>query len=160
MGHWGGYAYFGRIAWRAAPGWSVVAIVAVVIAALAPIGAVYAIGAVVREVGAAGRAPAWWALAAGALFLLQWAASAVHAAAATALGERADAVLQRDLMAAVMAPDGVSHLEDPTAVDLIDVGRDTFRSAWSRPGRVASALAGLVAGRVMLLGACVVVTRF
>lgn len=108
----------------------------------------------------AGQAVLWWAFAAGAFLLLQWAAGALQVASATALGERVDAVLQRDLMEAVMAPEGIGHLEDPRLLDLINVGRETFRAGASRPGRLVFNVARLAVGRVVFLGSCLIVARF
>ncbi|WNI26733.1 hypothetical protein [Streptomyces sp. ITFR-16] len=90
----------------------------------------------------------------GLILLLLWIAAALPSAAAGALGDRIDALLQRDLMRAVMTPTGTAHLEEPEAVDLISVGRETFRGAWGRPGRLVSTVGGLVAGRLTLFGAC------
>jgi ATP-binding cassette subfamily B protein len=141
---------------------------AVMLAAVAPIAAVAAVGAAVAQVPAmiadglaspAGRAAQWWGVAASALFLLQSAAGTLQAAATTALGERIDALLQRDLMSAVLTPTGIGHLEDPETLDLVNVGRETFRAAWARPGRLASTVSGLLTGRVILVGACVVLAR-
>jgi ATP-binding cassette, subfamily B, bacterial len=164
-----GYWHVGRIAVRASPVLCVVTVLAVLVAALAPLGAVAAIGAVVGAIPGlvgeglvtpAGREVLWWAAAAGAFFLLQWASGALQTAAVTALGERIDAALARELMAAMVAPEGVSHLEDPATLDLVNVGRETFRSPWSRPGRLVRTVAGVVVGRLMLVGACVIVARF
>jgi ATP-binding cassette subfamily B protein len=45
-------------------------------------------------------------------------------------------------------------------LNLLDVGRDTFRAAWGRPGRLASTVSGLAAGRAMLAGACLALVSF
>ncbi|MEU2953947.1 ATP-binding cassette domain-containing protein [Streptomyces xanthochromogenes] len=109
---------------------------------------------------APGRQALGWATLAGLVLLLLWVATALGSAAATALGDRIDALLQRELMRAVMSPTGTAHLEEPGTVDLISVGRDTFRGAWGRPGRLVSAVGGLVAGRLTLFGACVLLAGF
>ncbi|MGH3489697.1 MAG: ABC transporter ATP-binding protein [Actinopolymorphaceae bacterium] len=163
------YAHVARVAFRAGPVLGGVTVLAVLVAAAAPLGAVAAVGAVIGRVpelaedgmsSPAGRAVLWCAGAAGAFFLLQWACGALQSAAVTALGERIDAALSRELMAAMLTPPGVSHLEDPATVDLVNVGRETFRSPWSRPGRLVRTVAGVAVGRLMLLGACVIVARF
>jgi ATP-binding cassette, subfamily B, bacterial len=160
---------FVGVAVRASRLLSAVAAGLVVLAAAAPLGAVAAIGVVVGTIpvvasggldSAAGRMAVWWALAAAALLFVQWMASAFQARVAIALGERVDAVLQRELMAAVLAPEGIGHLEDPRTRDLLDVGRETFRAVWARPGRLAAALTRFAANRVLLIGACVLVARF
>ena len=166
---WRSYVGFGRVALRSSRLLTATTVVAVLLSGLVPLGAVAAVGAVVGRVpavaraglaSAPGRAATVWAIAAACLFLLQWAAGAFQTAAATALGERVDAVLQRDLIDAVMAPPGIGHLEDARSLDLINVGRETFRAAYARPGRMASAWSGLVSGRLVLVGACVLVARF
>ncbi|WP_020579942.1 ABC transporter ATP-binding protein [Actinopolymorpha alba] len=166
---WHGYGRFVRVAVRASRTLSAVTVVAVALAAVAPLGAVAAIGAVVGEIpellkegftSPAGTRAMWWAVAAGGFFLLQWSAGSFQSAAASALGERIDAVLQRDLMAAAMRPDGIAHLEDPRTLDLLTVGRDTFRAGARRPGRLATTLSGLLAGRVVLVGSCLIVAGF
>ena len=140
-----GYARFCRLAAEASRTLSVVTVVGVVLAALAPLAAVTAVGAVVGAVpgladGGAGspavRTAVWWAVAAGGFFLLQWAAGALQGAATAALGDRIDAVLQRDLMDAVMTPQGIGHLEDPATLNLVHVGRRRF--APGRPGPAGS----------------------
>lgn len=159
--NWRGYLQFGRLAWASSRTMSILTVTAVVVAAVTPLAAVAAVGAVVTAVTNEAMTTAlWWTVVAGGFFLLRWASAAVQSAVAGALGERIDSVLQRDLMSAVMTPAGIEHLENPDTLDLINVGRDTFRSAWSRPGRMASTLSGLAAGRVVLLGSCLIVAGF
>ncbi len=81
-------------------------------------------------------------------------------AAATALGERVDALLQHELMRAVAAPSGVRHLEDPATAALVEVGRDTLRADWARPGRLASTIGGLATGRIILLASGIILAGF
>lgn len=161
-----GYRQFARVAWRAGPAQAVAAALSVALSAAVPPVLVVVMGAVVDRVpgvaaegldSAAGREALGWAGAAGGLLLLHWVVGALRAAATTVLGERIDAVLQRDLMRAVMEPDGVGHLEDPRIADLVGVGRETFRGSWGRPGRLASTIGGLLTGRAVLLGSCVIV---
>ena len=165
---WRGYRGFARLAWHASPALSVTAAVAVVLAAAAPLASVAAIGrlvALVPAIAAGGpHSPAAghglaWAVAAGGLYLLQSASVSLQAAATTALGERVDAMLQRSLMDAVLAPDGTGHLEDPATLDLVEVGRDTFRSSSTRPGRLAATLGGLAGGWLVTAGSCVILAR-
>jgi ATP-binding cassette subfamily B protein len=141
--------------------------VTVVLTAAAPLGTVFAIGRVVDHLvidSAAGSVDQGgamtWAVVAGVCFLLQWLTSALQRAGATALGERIDSVLQRDLMSAVMAPTGIGHLEEARTVGLVDVGRETLRADWGRPGRLAATVGGLITGRVLLGTSCVVVGGF
>lgn len=131
----------------------------VVLSAAAPIGMVVALGRVVAGI-VAGRGAVTWAVVAAGCLLLQWLAGALQRASATALGERVDAVLQHDLMRAVSAPSGVRHLEDPATAALVEVGRDTLRADWARPGRLASTVGGLATGRVVLLASGVILAGF
>jgi ATP-binding cassette, subfamily B, bacterial len=164
-----GYAKFLKVAWRAGPGLCLLTGLAVAVSALAPVGVAAAVGGVVGEApglaarGLAsppGRAALSWTVLAGAFMVLQWAGASLRAAAGTALGDRIDALLQRDLMDSVLAPAGIAHLENPKIADLVSVGRDTFRGSWGRPGRLASTVSGLLAGQVTLLGSCVLAAGF
>nr|WP_238345434.1 ABC transporter ATP-binding protein [Actinopolymorpha cephalotaxi] len=137
--------------------------------AAAPLGLAGVVGAVVGRAGdvaaeglssPASRSALWWAAAAAGLLMVVWVAGSVRSATATALGERIDASLQRELMRVVGEPVGIGHLEDPRPAELITVGRETFRGSWGRPGRLASTVAGLVTGRIVLVGACVLVAGF
>lgn len=157
------------MAWQAGPGLAAVTAFTVLLGAAAPLGLAGVVGAVVGRAGdvaaeglasPAGRSVLWWAAVAAGLLMVVWVAGSVRSAAATALGERIDATLQRQLMRAVGEPVGIGHLEDPRTAELISVGRETFRGSWGRPGRLASTVAGLVTGRVVLLGACVLVADF
>lgn len=157
---------FAVLAWRAGRGLSLLTVATIVLSAAAPIGTVVAIGQVVAEiVPAAGgsasidRAVLWASVAAGCL-LLQWLASGLQRAAAVALGERVDTMLQYDLIRAVSTPSGIRHLEDPATVGLIEVGRDTLRADWARPGRLATTIGGLITGWAVLAASGVIITEF
>jgi ATP-binding cassette, subfamily B, bacterial len=154
---WRGYGRFTQLAWRAGPALTILLALMIVLSAAVPLGAAVAIGTVIARVPDASAVP--WAIAVGALFLLQWVAIGLHQAAASALAERVNALLQRDLMAAVMRPVGIGHLEDAVSLDRINVGQETFRSGWSRPGRLARTLSGMVNGRLMLFGSCAIVAK-
>lgn len=149
------------MAWRAGRGLVVVVVVTVVLSAAAPIGTVVAIGQIVAGVadGDGSRAMVWAAVGAGGL-LLQWIAGTLQRASAAALGEQVDAVLQHDLMRAVSAPGAVRQLEDPATAALVEVGRDTLRADWARPGRLASTIGGLATGRIVLLASGIVLAGF
>ncbi|HWD82229.1 MAG TPA: ABC transporter ATP-binding protein [Kribbella sp.] len=101
-----------------------------------------------------------WAVVAAGCLLLQWLASALQRASATALGERVDVSLQQQLMRAVLAPSGVRHLEDATTASLVEVGRDTLRADWARPGRLAGTIGGLATGRIVLIASGVILAGF
>lgn len=165
---WAGYRRYAEIAWRASRPLTAMNAAAVVVTAAAPIGAIAAMGAVVGRAdditsggldSPGGRSALWWSLLAGGLLLLQWITGAVRAAGTTALGERIDALMQRDLMAAVARPVGIAHLEAPATLDLLSVGRQTFRS-WMRPGQMAMTVSRMVTGRLVLSGAALVMASF
>jgi ATP-binding cassette subfamily B protein len=145
---------------------SILTVAMIVLSAAAPIGTVVAIGQVVAGTVAAaegsagiGRATSWATVAAGCL-LLQWLAGGLQRAAAVALGERVDTLLQYDLISAVSTPSGIRHLEDPATVGLIEVGRDTLRADWARPGRLAITIGGLITGWAVLAASGVIITEF
>jgi ATP-binding cassette subfamily B protein len=140
---------------------SVLTVTTVVLSAAAPIGSAVSIGQVVAAIVdlRTGRATVWAVAAAGCL-LLQWLAGSLQRASAVALGELVDALLQHDLMQAVTAPHGVQQLENPATAALVEVGRDTLRADWARPGRLASTLGALATGRAVLLASSVVLAGF
>ncbi|QMU78267.1 ABC transporter ATP-binding protein [Streptacidiphilus sp. PB12-B1b] len=165
----GGYRQFLRVALRAGPALCALCAVCALVSAGAPLVVAAAVGGVIGHVPAltahglgssAGRAALWWAVVAGLCLLLLWIAGSLRTATATALGDRIDAALQRDLMDAVMAPQSIAHLEQPKTLDLVNVGRETFRGSWGRPGRLAATISGLATGQVMLLGSCLLLARF
>ena len=145
-------------------GVSVLTVATIALSAAAPIGTVVAIGQVVAGIIAAageGAGPAViWAVVAAGCLLLQWLASALQRVSAVALGERVDVLLQHELMRAVSASSGVRHLEDPATAELVEVGRDTLRADWARPGRLASTIGGLVTGWIVLIASAVILARF
>ncbi len=154
---WRSYWRFTQLAWRASPVLTLLTVLMLVLNAAAPLGAAVAIGTVVTRVPDESAVP--WAIAAGVFFLLQWAAGALQQSSASSLSERVNALLQRELMDAVMRPAGIGHLEDPVSLNLVNVGQETFRSSWSRPGRLARTLSGVLNGRLMLIGSCVIVAK-
>jgi ATP-binding cassette, subfamily B, bacterial len=163
-----GYRRFAGHAFRAGPGLAAATVPATLVTAAAPLATALAVGAVVGQLPAvvrsglgspAGQAAIWWTCAVGVLFVVGWAVGALESAAATALGDRVDFALQRDLMAAVMAPVGIGHLEDPRTLDLVNVGRDGFRS-WLRPGRLAVTLTAVARARIVLLGGVAILASF
>ncbi len=157
---------FARLAWRAGPVQCLAVLVGVLLSALAPLVAIGVVGALVavvtsptRSTSAATGTALWWALGACGLLLVQWTAGAARGGLAGALGERIDALLQRELMDTVMRPVGIGHLEDPRTLDLLSVGRDTFRASWGRPGRLASTVSALIAALLIIASATVEFVR-
>lgn len=145
---------------RASRGLTILVVMAAGCAAMAPTTAVIAVGAAVGGVVAPPApgplSPAGWALLAGTMFVLRWAAGTVQHTAAGALGDRIDGRLQRRLMSAVLKPESVIRLAHREHQALVAAGRSAFSSEGIRPGQLISNLTGLFVGRTTLTGACVV----
>jgi len=163
-----GYGRFIGIAMRAGPGLMIASWLSALAMALAPIVGIALVGSIVGQIpgviraglqSSAGRTATFSAILLGVAFVFQWGAVAFQSAAASALGDRVDFALQRQLMAAVMAPAGIAHLEDSRVMDLINVGRETFR-AWLRPGRLALGMGQLAGARLLLIGTCLILARY
>lgn len=157
------------VAWRAGPGLAAATVGGILCSAAAPLGIMASVSGLVAATpgviahgsgSSAGRAALAWSLWAGAFLFLQWIAGTVRGVAASALGERIDAVMQRDLMVAVLAPTSIRHLEDPKTLDLIEVGRETLQSAWAKPGRLVGTLGALAVAWLTLIGAISALARF
>jgi ATP-binding cassette subfamily B protein len=163
-----GYRSFVVIAWQASSGLALAVAAATVLAAVTPLVSITAVSIVVSEIpgvirhglnSPAAHTALIGAAIVGILFVVQSASTSLQGVAATVLADRIDHELQRRLMSAVMSPAGIAHLEDPATLDLITVGRDTFR-AWLRPGRLAISLSQLVSARVTLVGAALIIVRY
>jgi ATP-binding cassette, subfamily B, bacterial len=161
-----GYLRFCRSAWAASRAYSIVVAATTLLMIALPLLTITVVGQIISRLPAAvrhgvdspdGNSVLTLAGLAGLLLGVQWLATAVREAAAEALGDRVNLLLQRELMVAVMGPAGLAHLEDPATTDLISVGRDTF-DQWMRPGLLASVLTLLASARGLLLGACLVLT--
>jgi len=163
-----GYGRFAAIAFRARPRLCVSVIVVTVVVTVAPLVSMTAVGLAIGQIpgviksglgSPAGTTALVLIVLVAGLFAVQSAASGLQAALGTALGDRVDFMLQSRLMAAVMTPVGMAHLEDPRNQDLITVGQETFR-AWMRPGRLAVSLSTLASSRGVLVGACLILARY
>ena len=82
-----------------------------------------------------------------------------QAAVASVLGRRADRYLQERTMAAVGRPVGISHLEDPAVLDLIEGARGVGMQGL-RPGDAVAALASLVPSWALSLGSAAILVTF
>src|SRR5882757_9587405 len=105
---------------------------AVLIAAAAPVTITVLTGLLIGSIPATvrsgfdsgpGRHTVHLLAAVAALILLQRALTPIMLALATTLGRGVDRHLQERVMAAVGAPTGVSHLEDPDVLDRIRIAR-------------------------------------
>jgi ATP-binding cassette subfamily B protein len=164
-----GLLSFIRLGFQTSATLSAATVAAVVLGTGSALLGVWAAGAAVGRIPAAvaggpgspaAHAALAWTVLSACCFVFQRAAGAAAGAAGTALAARVDAALQRQLMDAVMRPSGIAHLEDPRTLDLISVGRSTFRGSGVRPGRVATASGGLLAGYLALAGSCIILGRF
>jgi ATP-binding cassette subfamily B protein len=163
-----GYGRFIRIALRAGPVLALAMALSTLVVAIGPLVGMAIVGSIVGQIPAvikeglnspAGRTATFSAIVLGVVFTIQWGTIAFQTAAGTALADRVDFVLQRQLMASVMAPAGIGHLEDTRVMDLITVGRETFR-AWLRPGRLALGMSQLASARLLLVGGCLILARY
>jgi ATP-binding cassette, subfamily B, bacterial len=160
-----GYWHFTRIAFRVSPLMTIATAVATIITGIAPLATALLVGLTISQIPSsshhrASATPALvWAGAIGVVVTVQWVASALATATTTALGDRVNLDLQRGMMASSLAPDGIAHLEDPASIDLLSVGRETFRS-WLKPGRLATTLSQLAISRVLLLGAALFLATY
>jgi len=83
----------------------------------------------------------------------------LEAALATVFGRRVDRHLQERVMAAVVRPTGIAHLEDGAVLDLVHdaqgIGTQDFR-----PGMAVTALASLLPSWLEALGSVVILATF
>ena len=82
------------------------------------------------------------------------------AALAATFGQEVDRHLQERLMAAVCAPSGVAHLEDPAVLDLIENARGIGGEGARRPGDAVGALASLLPSWLQALGSALILVLF
>ncbi len=102
---------------------------------------------------AASRLVALVALA-GALFALRQIAAPIRQQVVWELAWEVDLGLQQRVMKATTAPVGISHLEDPNALDRIAVARGL--DGWLGPGQAINALANMVTRYIGAAGSAVV----
>ncbi len=82
------------------------------------------------------------------------------AALAATFGREVDRRLQERLMAAVCAPSGVAHLEDPTVLDSIENARGIGGEGARHPGDAVGALASLLPSWLQALGSALILIAF
>lgn len=78
---------------------------------------------------------------------------------ASVLGRRVDRYLQERTMSAVGRPVGISHLEDPAVLDLIETARSVGMQGL-RPGHAVAALASLLPSWALALGLAAILLAF
>ncbi len=82
-----------------------------------------------------------------------------QASLASVFGRRVDRYLQERTMAAVGRPPGISHLEDPAVLDLIESARGVGMQGL-RPGDAVAALASLLPSWAQALGSAAILASF
>ncbi len=82
-----------------------------------------------------------------------------QASLASVFGRRLDRYLQERTMAAVGRPTGISHLEDPAVLDLIESARGVGIQGL-RPGDAVAALASLLPSWAQALGSAAILATF
>jgi ATP-binding cassette subfamily B protein len=92
------------------------------------------------------------------LYLFQFAAVPLLNLATQALGRRVDRNLSQRVMASVLAPTGIGHLEDPTTLD--DVNKAEGLVTGRTPGGAVTAMTAVWAQRLAAIGGAAVLTRF
>ena len=134
----------------------------VLVSGLAPTGFIIASGALIGSLPNAikhglgslsGQTLVASVAALAVLFALQQLAPTVRLAMGQSLARRVDALLQRRVMAAVMAPPGIAHLEDPVLQNQIGVAAPGLAAGWFTPGSAAGALSGRLATALRIVGA-------
>lgn len=101
---------------------------------------------------ASGRTVVAATVAVAVIFALQQIAPALREAVGRTLARRVDALLQRRVMAAVMAPTGIAHLEDSALQTQIGVAAPGLGAGWFTPGSAASSLTGRLATALRIVG--------
>ncbi len=92
-----------------------------------------------------------------AVFLLREVLQAVSVAMIEGFRERVEGHKRDRVMAAVLGPPGIAHLEDATVLDLVRVGS---RSEWPNASAFAMGIYGLTELRVMAFSSALLVAAF
>ncbi|MFF0018047.1 ABC transporter ATP-binding protein [Streptomyces sp. NPDC005374] len=162
------YASYCRQAYDTGPLLTVMTGCTALAGSIIPLGNVAVIGIVVGKIPAAARggpdsaathSALVWTVVAGLLLAFQFVIGGLQTTVTTALGNRVDLAQQRRLMAAVMRPVGIAHLERRDVASLVAVGGETFR-AWLKPGRAVGGVCALFTARVGQIGGCVLLATF
>ncbi|HEX4213010.1 MAG TPA: ABC transporter ATP-binding protein [Candidatus Dormibacteraeota bacterium] len=140
----------------------------VLVTSLLPIATTVVTGLLVGRVPAAvagglGSVPARTALTllagASAMIVVGRVIGPFKEALAENLGRALDLEIQERVIAAVQAPSGIAHLEDPEVTDLVEQAR-RLGSSGMRPGLAVAALASLVPSWVQALGSALILVVF
>ena len=138
-----------------------------IVTGLLPVITIVTMGVTVGRVPAAARdglgSPAGHALiealvATSAVFLFMLAIAPVKEFLSASLKVRLTYVMQQRLAAAVSAPTGIEHLEDPVVLDRLALAQGSLMSYY--PADAPVLLAGLIANQLTGISACVVIGWF
>jgi ATP-binding cassette subfamily B protein len=99
-------------------------------------------------------------IAVAVIFALQQVAPVLREGVGRTLARRVDALLQSSVMAAVMAPSGIGHLEDEALQTQIGVAAPGLCAGWFTPGSAASSLSGRMATALRIIGAGALLLTF
>lgn len=146
-----------KLMWAASPGLTVT--LAVMVVAGAAFGPLYAVatGALVGAVATGGDV-ALPLVAIGALYAMQQVLAPAREAVLAALASRIDDQVRSRMMQAMLTPNGIAHLEDPSLQDDLGLARGI---AWGMtPGVTAQGLAMLWLARLSALGSLALVAAF
>ncbi len=146
-----------RLAWEANPRLAVaLAVLVVAGAAVSPLYAV-TIGSLVGA-AAQHQSVASGLMALGTLYAVSQVLGPAREAATSALNRRVDDRVRGQMMAAMLRPHGIAHLEDPALQDKLELARGI---AWHiTPGATVGGLAALWFARLSSLGSLLLVARF
>jgi ABC-type multidrug transport system fused ATPase/permease subunit len=142
--------------------------VSVLAATLLPLAATVVTGLLVGSIppavrdgldSAAGRYTLSLLAGASLLIVAERLLTPFQGALASAFGRRVDRHLQERTMAAVGGPTGISHLESPAVLDLIETARGVGVHGL-RPGDATAALANLLPSWLAALGSAAILTTF
>ena len=146
-----------RMMWAASPRLTIV--LAVMVVAGAAFGPLYALatGALVGAVAANAEVlPALFTI--GGLYGAQQVLSPLREAVLTTLAHRVDDDVRSRMMRAMLTPNGVAHLEDPSLQDQLGLARGI---AWGMtPGSTTNGLAALWLARLSAIGSLALVAGF
>ena len=157
-----------RLLPRISPGLTVLLAAVVLASSLLPLGITITAGLLVGSVppavgagleSAAGQRTLTLLGIAALLIVVERLLTPFGASLAAVFGRRVDRYLQEQTMRAVSRPTGISHLEDPAILDLIDAARGVGRDGL-RPGNAVEALASLIPSWAQALGSAAILLSF
>ncbi|MGH7759896.1 MAG: ABC transporter ATP-binding protein [Candidatus Dormibacteraceae bacterium] len=141
----------------------------ILVSGLAPTGFIVASGTLIGSLpnavthglgSSSGHAVTASVAALAVLFGLQQLAPTVRMSMGQSLARRVDSLLQQRVMAAVMSPPGIAHLEDPVLQNRIGIAAPGLAAGMFTPGSAAGALSGRIATALRIAGATVLLLAY